>query len=365
MKLNLKLSSLESWAGGQKPLIISGPCGAESREQVLDTAKKLKKTGRVQIYRAGIWKPRTRPNSFEGAGNKGLDWLKEVKKDTGLLTTVEVATREHVRFAIKAGVDILWLGARTTVSPFAVQEIADELEGIDIPVMVKNPIHPDIHLWIGALERLNKAGVTKLSAIHRGFFSYENSRYRNIPEWHIPIDLKMACPELPIFCDPSHICGNKFYLEHVAQKALDLDFQGLMIESHTDPASALSDKEQQITPEELNALLDNIIVRQAITLNSSDILEKFRNQIDRIDEDLIKMLGERIRIVKKIGLLKKENNITILQLERWMEILKTRSLFSEKLKMNSDFIKKLLQLMHKESIRVQEEIMNENREIKL
>jgi chorismate mutase len=363
MKLELNLLPLQQWLPTNgEPLIIAGPCGAESREQVMETAKGIAALGKVKVFRSGIWKPRTRPNSFEGVGSIGLSWLREVKKETGLLTTVEVANAQHVEEALKHGIDILWIGARTTVNPFSVQEIADALKGVDTKVMVKNPIHPDIKLWAGALERINQAGIDKLIAVHRGFYSYEKAMYRNLPNWGIPIELKMMCPELPILCDPSHICGRTDILLQVMQKALDMDMAGLMIETHIHPQQALSDAEQQVTPQQLGELLGELVQRKTSSDDPEfeNQLQELRNSIDIIDNTLLQALARRMAAVEKIGEYKKDNRVTILQLERWYEILKTRTRNGELMGLNPDFVKGLLQLVHKESIRVQTEIMNNN-----
>ncbi|HET6245501.1 MAG: bifunctional 3-deoxy-7-phosphoheptulonate synthase/chorismate mutase type II [Bacteroidetes bacterium] len=361
MKLDLTITPLNSWiAGAGKPLIISGPCSAETENQVLETAKAIAKTGTSTIFRAGIWKPRTRPNAFEGIGVKGLPWLKRVKQETGLLIATEVANAYHVEECLKYGIDMVWIGARTTANPFSVQEIADALKGVDIPVFVKNPIHPDLQLWIGALERINKAGITKLAAIHRGFHSYIEKLYRNTPNWELAIELKMLCPELPLICDPSHICGNTTLLFSVAQKAMDLDMDGLMIESHCAPQTALSDKDQQITPDELLELVSELVIRDASSKNVlfKNKLEELRSQIDNVDEEILLAMAERMIIVKEIGEYKKENSVTILQIKRWNKILKNQLKTAEKTGLSKEFIKDLYLLVHNESIRMQTEIMN-------
>ncbi len=360
-EIKLDIIPLHEWINfNSRPLIISGPCSAESREQILQTAKALAKTGIVNVFRAGIWKPRTRPDSFEGVGKKGLDWIKEVKEKTGLLTCVEVATPEHIELAIINGVDMLWIGARTTVNPFSVQEIAEALKGFDIPVMIKNPVNPDLKLWLGAIERINHAGIHKIIAIHRGFNSYESAPYRNAPIWEIPIELMRLCPDLPIICDPSHITGNAFLLESVCQKALDLEMDGLMIESHINPKYALSDKEQQITPAELEKLISQLIIRTNETDNDEFLnkLKELRFEIDKVDVELIQLLSKRMEIVEKIGYYKKENNITILQIKRWNNIVKESLELGEKLGLSKEFLVKLLRLIHEESIQKQTEIFN-------
>ncbi|MFA5781414.1 MAG: chorismate mutase [Bacteroidales bacterium] len=342
------------------PLIISGPCSAESREQVLKTAHALAETKAVKIFRAGLWKPRTRPDSFEGVGAAGLAWMKQVKKETGLLTCVEVATPEHVELSVTNNIDILWIGARTTVNPFSVQEIAEALKGIDIPVMVKNPVNPDIGLWLGALERINHAGIRKIIAIHRGFYTYNSKPYRNSPIWEIPIELMRLCPELPVICDPSHITGNYLLLESVSQKAMDLEMDGLMIETHVNPQKALSDSGQQITPAELKELISKLVIRNHYPENSGfrDMLEQLRSEIDVIDAELIHLLSKRMHLVEQIGNYKKENNITILQIKRWNKVVRESLELGENLGLNKEFLVKLLRVIHEESIQKQTEIFN-------
>ncbi|MEO8796226.1 MAG: chorismate mutase [Daejeonella sp.] len=362
MKLNLNVQPIESWLDiKSKPLLISGPCSAETEDQLLATAHLLAKTGKVSVLRAGIWKPRTRPGEFEGIGSIGLQWLKRAKEETGLPIAVEVATAKHVEEALSAGVDILWIGARSTVNPFTVQEIADALKGVDIPVMVKNPINPDVSLWIGALERINNAGITKLAAIHRGFSSYEKSAFRNEPMWELAIQLKTLCPELPIINDPSHICGNRELIPYISQKALDMDMQGLMIESHFDPSVAWTDAKQQLTPAALAELMDLLTLRKPESKDKefSDMLAELRKNIDKIDDQIIQKMAERMQIVQKIGEYKRDNGVTILQVNRWDEILHKRSDFAKALKLDVNFTGKLLELIHGESIRRQTAIMNE------
>ena len=314
-----------------KPVIIAGPCSAESEKQVLETAHQLKKHKNL-IFRAGIWKPRTRPNSFEGAGEKGLKLLQLAKKETGFKTTTEVAKAAHVSLAIKHEIDILWIGARTTGNPFAIQEIAEALKGINIPVMVKNPINPELNLWIGAIERLKDAGIENIAAINRGFFAYENSKYRNTPQWQITVDLKRKFPTIPIICDPSHISGKSNLIYEVAQKAMDLNYDGLMIETHIDPANALSDSQQQITPQKLDEILENLVIRSFETDNKNfkSSLNQLRIQIDDLDIELIDVLKRRMELVEKIGVHKKENKVTILQNKRWAEMLVKRSQYGKK-----------------------------------
>ncbi len=361
MKLDLNIQPLSSWIKtGKEPLLIAGPCSAETEEQLVATAHLLAKTGRVTALRAGIWKPRTRPGEFEGIGSIGLKWLSRAKDETGLPTAVEVATAKHVDEALKAGVDILWVGARSTVNPFTVQEIADALKGVDVPVMVKNPVNPDLSLWIGALERINNAGITKLAAIHRGFSSHEKTAFRNEPMWDLAISLKTHAPHLPIINDPSHICGNRELLGYIAQKALDLDMQGLMIESHIDPSVAWTDAKQQVTPSALVEIIERLTLRKPEIKGAdlNDKLGELRNQIDKIDDIVFQKMGERMQIIEKIGNYKKENGITILQVNRWEEILNKRIPYAKALKLSPEFAEKLLELIHSESIRKQTEIMN-------
>lgn len=361
MKTQLIIESLSDWSGKKdRPIIISGPCSAESEEQVLQTARAIAQIDKSIIYRAGIWKPRTRPNAFEGIGSIGLQWLKKVKETTGLRTATEVANGKHVEECLKHGIDILWIGARTTVNPFSVQEIADALKGVDIPVLVKNPVNPDLQLWIGALERVNRAGITKLAAVLRGFHSFEQSPFRNIPQWEKAIELKMQCPGLPVFCDPSHICGNTELIPYISQKALDLDMEGLMIETHIMPTVALSDAKQQVTPGQLKELLGKLVVRVASSQNTEfiDRLTQLRSNINGIDDDILQMLMQRMTIAREIGKYKKENNVTILQSARWEELLESRIVNGKMMGLSEDFIRKLYTLVHDESIRIQNTIMN-------
>ena len=360
--VNLDILPLKEWIDVDvHPLIISGPCSAESKEQVLTTAKALAATGIVNVFRAGMWKPRTRPDSFEGVGESGLAWMKQVKEETGMLTCVEVATPYHIEAAIEYGIDILWIGARTTVNPFSVQEIAEALKGYDIAVMVKNPVNPDLRLWLGALERINLAGIKKLVAIHRGFNAYDSAPYRNAPIWEIPIELMRLCPGLPVICDPSHMAGNAMLLKGIAQQALDLDMDGLMIESHINPKAALSDKEQQITPKELEKLIASLVIRSNLSTNDEfrNKLEKLRFEIDKIDAELIKQLSKRMQVIDRIGHYKKENNVTILQIKRWNSIVKESLELGEKMGIDREFLLKLLRMLHEESIRKQTEIFNQ------
>jgi len=344
------------------PLLIAGPCSAESEEQLVDTAKKLSATKRISIFRAGIWKPRTRPNAFEGIGVKGLPWLQQVKKETGLRIATEVANAEHVELALKYGVDMLWIGARTSANPFSVQEIADSLKGTDVAVLIKNPVNPDTELWIGALERISKAGIKKLGAIHRGFSSHEKSVFRNAPMWNIPIELKAACPNLPIICDPSHICGNTELIPFISQKALDMDLNGLMIEVHNNPSCALSDAKQQLVPEKYGELIYNLLLRTSAPMSGDGQSElmKLRENIDMLDDEIIQKLSLRMEVSHKIGKYKQDHNITILQMNRWNDIVSQRINMAKAMGLNGDFIRKYLDLIHQESINIQTAIMNTN-----
>jgi len=358
-KLNIK--QMKDWGMNiQSPVIIAGPCSAESEEQVMQTAEQLANKN-VSIFRSGIWKPRTRPNTFEGVGSIGLKWLKKVKEKYGMPITVEIANKNHVENALKEGIDILWIGARTTVNPFAIQEIADVLQGVDIPVMVKNPINPDLELWIGAMERLNKAGITKLAAIHRGFSLYGESVFRNVPKWEIPVELKRRFPNLPIICDPSHISGNRELIPSVSQKSIDLDLSGLMIETHINPDEAWSDAKQQVTPTALFDILEHLVWRNTSADNEffKNKLDELRENIDQIDDNLVDILGNRMKLVKQIAQYKKENDVTILQSNRWNDILETRIEKALGMDISEEFTAKLFQLIHQESINKQTEIMNE------
>ena len=344
----------------KRPLIISGPCSAETEEQVVATAQRLAATGKVDMLRAGIWKPRTKPGMFEGIGAKGLPWLQQAKKLTGLPTTVEVATGKQVQDALTFDVDVLWLGARTTVNPFSVQEVADALRGVDVPVLIKNPINPDLELWSGAVERVARAGVKKIGLIHRGFSSYGNTEYRNAPMWHLAIDMKLKHPNMPMINDPSHICGRRDNLQEVMQRAIDLDYDGLMIESHIDPDKAWSDAKQQVTPERLKEMLESIIWRKE-DVNSEEYhaaLEKLRHQINHLDDELMQILSQRMKIAEKIGQYKKENNITILQTNRWNEIIEKAFAKAEKIGLSKEFITKYFDAVHMESINHQKKVLD-------
>lgn len=361
MKITLKLEKFEfKGVPTERPLIMAGPCSAENEEQVMETGRQLKEIG-VHIYRAGLWKPRTRPDTFEGVGKEGLPWLKRIKDELGMYTATEVANVWHVYDALKAGIDIIWLGARTTANPFAVQEIADSLKGVDIPVMIKNPINPDVELWIGAIERLNRAGIQKMAAIHRGFSIYNRTLYRNNPQWEIPIELKRLIPDLPILTDPSHICGSRDLLFEVSQRAMDLDFDGLIIESHCNPEKALSDAQQQLTPENLNKLIHRLVLRSATIQNNVllSTLEDLRHEIDKYDDKLMDIFEHRMAVARKIGEYKKQNNITILQTSRWDEILRDKIVQAARKGLGEEFIVKVFRAIHEESINHQTKVMNE------
>ncbi|MBD0298293.1 MAG: bifunctional 3-deoxy-7-phosphoheptulonate synthase/chorismate mutase type II [Flavisolibacter sp.] len=356
METVTKEKVLEIW--NKRPLIISGPCSAETESQVLETATRLAQTGKVDMLRAGIWKPRTRPGSFEGIGTKGLPWLQRAKAATGLPVTVEVATGKQVEDALHFDVDVLWIGARTTVNPFSVQEVADALRGVDVPVLIKNPINPDLELWTGAVERVAKAGIKQIGLIHRGFSSYGNTEYRNAPMWHLAIEMKRRNPDMLLINDPSHICGRCDILLDTAQQAIDLDFDGLMIETHIDPDKAWSDAKQQITPEQLGELLGQIIWRKEDINNEElhSVMEKLRQQINHLDDELMHLLGQRMKIAEKIGQYKKENNITILQTKRWNEILERAYKKGEKFGLSKEFITKYFDAVHMESISHQNKV---------
>lgn len=349
----------EKW--NKRPLIISGPCSAETEEQVVETATRLAKTGKIDVLRAGIWKPRTKPGMFEGIGMKGLPWMAQAKKITGLPITVEVATAKHVEDALHFDVDMLWIGARTTVNPFSVQEVCDALRGVDVPVLIKNPINPDLELWCGGIERLQKVGVKQIGMIHRGFSNYGNTEFRNAPMWHLPIEMKRRFPDMMLICDPSHICGNRTMLQSVAQKSINLDFDGLMIESHIDPDNAWSDAKQQITPERLSEMLGELIWRSENTDEKEflNALAKLREQINHIDDELLMLIGQRMKVADKIGVYKKDNNITILQTNRWNDILAKAFVKGEKLGLSKEFITKYFDAIHLESINHQNKIMND------
>ncbi len=341
-----------------KPLIISGPCSAESESQILSVGKQLKDVG-IEVFRAGIWKPRTRPNSFEGVGSIGLPWLKKLKEQYGFKVAVEVANAKHVNESLKSNIDILWVGARTTVNPFAIQEIADSLVGVDVPVLVKNPINPDVNLWQGAIERIQGAGINRIAAVHRGFSTFDKSKYRNIPMWQLPIELKRRMPQLPMICDPSHIGGKRSMIHEISQKAMDLNYDGLMIESHVDPDNAWSDSMQQITPAELENIINKLVLK-VVKFDNTEFeneLKALRDQIDHFDNELFTVLQERMKVAVQIGEYKSNNNITVLQPERWNEIL-SKTIEQGKLHdLSSEFVKKVFSAIHQESINKQTAIL--------
>jgi len=355
-KLNRAITPVGKWLPHDHvPWVIAGPCSAESAEQMLTTARGLVKSPHVKVFRAGIWKPRTRPNSFEGVGEAGLTWLNQVKAETGLLTATEVANKAHVELCLKHDVDILWVGARTTVSPFSVQEIADALKGTDIPVLVKNPINAELGLWLGAIERLHDAGIRKLAAIHRGFSTYVEMQFRNDPKWPIPIELKRLLPNLPLICDPSHIAGNRQFIEPLSQMALDIGVQGLMIESHIDPDRALSDAKQQVTPEALCRMLDRLRARSA-PITDRDVkrqIARLRAEISHIDTKIIQDMAERMRWVEEIGQLKQQHSIPVLQINRWENLLENHISQARAMGLDTDFIKTLFELIHAQAVKRQ------------
>lgn len=355
MELELQPLNLKGIDNNQRPLVIAGPCSAETEEQVLSTATQLAANG-IKIFRAGVWKPRTKPGGFEGNGPAALPWLKRVKEETGMLVSTEIATAKHVEAALEAGIDLLWVGARTTANPFAVQEIADSLKGVDIPVLVKNPVNPDLELWIGALERLNGAGIKRLGAIHRGFSSYDKKIYRNLPMWHIPIELRRRIPALPIVCDPSHIGGKRDLVAPLCQQAMDLGFNGLIVESHCNPDAAWSDASQQVTPDVLNYILNLLVIREGGL--STENLNELRRQIDECDNEIIEILAKRMRIAREIGQFKKEHNVTILQTDRYNEILDKRGAQGALCGIGSDCIRHIFEQIHEESVHQQMEIIN-------
>jgi chorismate mutase len=341
-----------------KKLLISGPCSAETEDQLIKTAIELQNIGLIDYLRAGIWKPRTNPGGYEGAGVKGLSWLLNAKKETGLKTATEVATGKHVEDALNFEVDLLWIGARTSVNPFSVQQVADALKGTNAKIYIKNPINPDIKLWIGALERIQKAGITDIGLIHRGFSSYGNSEFRNAPIWQIPIEMKRLFPEIPLICDPSHITGKRTKIFEIAQKSIDLDYDGLIIESHTDPDNAWTDKDQQITPQILQEGYQKLVWKSKSTDQPEYLhqLDKLREQINFHDDELIALIRSRMNIAERIGALKKENQVTVLQNNRWNEILQKSIEKGTKLNLSDEFIRSLMELLHLESIRIQNQV---------
>lgn len=350
----LTLSPLNLPCDDERLMVIAGPCSAETEEQVMTTARELAMKG-CHMFRAGVWKPRTKPGGFEGHGEPALKWMQQVKEETGMLVGTEVATPEHVELALKYGIDLLWIGARTTANPFAVQALADALEGVDVPVLVKNPVNPDLELWIGALERINRAGITRLGAIHRGFSSIDNKMYRNLPMWQIPIELRRRIPNLPIFCDPSHIGGRRDLVAPLCQQAMDLGLNGLIVESHCNPDEAWSDAKQQVTPDVLDYILGLLVIRDS-KLSTEDI-SALRKQIDEIDNEIMEMLSKRMRVCREIGQYKKEHNLTVLQTSRYNEILSKRGAQGVLCGMDADFVKTVYEAIHEESVRQQIEII--------
>ncbi|MBR2103152.1 MAG: bifunctional 3-deoxy-7-phosphoheptulonate synthase/chorismate mutase type II [Prevotella sp.] len=354
--MELELERLTFPSDQERPFVVAGPCSAETEEQVMTTARQLAKKG-CHNFRAGVWKPRTKPGGFEGNGEKALPWMAQVKKETGMLVTTEVATPQHVELCLKYGIDFLWIGARTSANPFAMQALADALKGVDIPVLVKNPVNPDLELWIGALERINQAGIKKLGAIHRGFSSFDKKIYRNLPMWQIPIELRRRIPDLPIFCDPSHIGGRRELVAPLCQQAMDLGFDGLIVESHCDPDKAWSDAKQQVTPDVLDYILSLLIIRdEKITTEG---ISQLRQQIDELDNELMNLLAKRMRVCREIGQYKKEHNMTVLQPTRYNEILDKRGAQGALCAMHPDFVKRVFESVHEESVRQQMEIINQ------
>jgi len=355
-KLNRSLSDISTWLKFDKvPWVIAGPCSAESEQQVLSTARELASCPYVKVFRAGVWKPRTRPNTFEGVGEDGLKWLCAVKAETSLPTTTEVANAKHIELCLENDIDILWIGARTTVNPFMVQEIANALKGVDIPVLVKNPINAELGLWLGAIERLYQAGIKKLAAIHRGFSTFMETEYRNSPNWRIPIELKRLLPDLPMICDPSHIGGSRDFIEPISQTAMDLGIEGLMIETHIDPDHALSDSKQQITPTVLIELLNKLKTRHAAITDEQvkAKIARLRTEIGHVDSQIIQDLAERMRWVEEIGRLKQQYNISVLQINRWENLLKDHMAKAKKLNLDMEFIKAVFELIHAQAVKRQ------------
>ncbi len=356
MDMELELEPLKLPSDNERPFVIAGPCSAETEEQVLTTARQLAAKG-CHNFRAGVWKPRTKPGGFEGQGEKALPWLKEVKDETGMLVATEVAKPEHVELCLKYGIDILWIGARTSANPFAMQDLADSLRGVDIPVFVKNPVNPDLELWIGAMERINQAGVKRMAAIHRGFSSADKKIYRNLPMWQIPIELHRRIPDLPIICDPSHIGGRRELIASLCQQAMDLGFDGLIVESHCNPDEAWSDARQQVTPDVLDLILSLLVVRDEHT--TTEGLRQLRSQIDEIDDQMMNLLAKRMRVCREIGQYKKEHNLTVLQASRYSEILDKRGSQGSLIGLSPESVARIFEEIHQESVRQQLEIVNQ------
>lgn len=353
--MDLELKPLNLPCDNERLTVIAGPCSAETEEQVMKTARQLAEKG-CHIFRAGAWKPRTKPGGFEGNGEAALPWLKTVKEETGMMVATEVATPEHVELALKYGIDILWVGARTTANPFAMQALADSLRGVDVPVFIKNPVNPDLELWIGAMERINQAGVKRIAAIHRGFSSYDKKIYRNLPMWQIPIELRRRIPQLPIICDPSHIGGSRELIAPLCQQAMDLGLDGLIVESHCDPDKAWSDAKQQVTPDVLDYILSLLVIRDDKVTTEGIVM--LRKQIDELDNQLMELLAKRMRVCREIGQYKKEHNMTVLQTGRYNEILEKRGAQGSLCGMDAKFIKDVFEAVHEESVRQQIEIIN-------
>lgn len=354
-EMELDLLPLNLQSDVKRPFVIAGPCSAETEQQVMETAWQLKRKG-CHNFRAGVWKPRTKPGCFEGKGEEALSWLRRVRQETGMLVSTEVATPEHVELCLKYELDFLWVGARTTTNPFAMQALADALQGVDIPVFVKNPVNPDLELWMGAMERLNRAGVQRIAAIHRGFSSYEKSMYRNLPMWQIPIELHRRIPQLPIICDPSHIGGKRELIAPLCQQAMDLGFEGLIVESHCNPNAAWSDAKQQVLPEELDAILSKLVVRDEYT--TTDDLQNLRAEIDQLDDQLMNLLSKRLRICREVGQYKKEHNLTVLQSNRYSEILDKRGKQGVQYGLSAESVANIFEEIHQESVRQQLKIIN-------
>ena len=355
--MELELEPLRLPCDKKRPIVIAGPCSAETEEQVMSTARMLADKG-CHIFRAGVWKPRTKPGGFEGNGEKALPWLKEVKEETGMMISTEVATPDHVELAMRYDMDVLWVGARTSANPFAMQALADSMQGLQIPVLVKNPVNPDLELWIGGLQRLNQAGLKRLGVIHRGFSSYDKKIYRNLPMWQIPIELRRRIPGLPIICDPSHIGGRRDLIAPLCQQAMDLGFDGLIVESHCNPKEAWSDAKQQVTPDILDYILSLLVIRDD-TFTTEDI-RSLRAQIDELDNSLMELLAKRFRLCREIGTFKKEHNMTILQTRRYNEILEKRGTQAGLCGMNPKFAAHIFELIHEESVRQQLAIVNQS-----
>lgn len=361
MNVNLKTEPLSSWIDtGGKPLIIAGPCSAETEEQYLETARGIAKEGFAHVLRAGVWKPRTRPGSFEGVGEEALPWLQKAKAETGLPISCEVATPQHVELALKYGVDVLWVGARTTVNPFNVQDLADALKGVDVPVLIKNPVNPDLALWVGAFERIAGAGITKLGAIHRGFSNAQETKYRNSPMWQIAVEFKSIFPEIPMIGDPSHMAGKRAYLAELTQRAMDLSYDGLIIESHRNPDEAWSDAAQQLTPPALAEMLKAIEIRnETYGADFQDELSRLRARLDNLDRELLEVLASRMSVVEQLGEYKRDNNVAVLQLDRWNQVHNSRADWGKALNLYPETVEELFKLIHMESIRKQTEVMNQ------